>query len=383
MPTYNIDAAIVGGGIAGAWALNLLCSAGYNTVLFEADVLGCDQTLASQGMIHGGLKYALSGQLTGASEAIARMPSRWRSCLTGDDPVDLRGVRLLSDRYFMFSNDSARGRLTTFFASKALRGRIHKVNQHKWPQAFKGFDGVVYALDDFVLDARSLLETLISPYRDRVFRLKLDHNNTRSAAGGYDITLADCEVHAHRLISCAGNGTAALLEALDVSNIEVQQRPLKQVLVRPAHNVELYAHCLTGVSSAEPRLTITSHFSERGLIWYLGGRLATLGVSRSDRQQIETAKAELETCVPWLHWQGAQFETLYVNRAEPKQRSGVKPDNAFVAESGDFIQCFPTKLTLAPDLGDRLLALLPAPQGGDLPRTSQPRAELGSLPWYP
>jgi len=383
MPTYNIDAAIVGGGIAGAWALNLLCSAGYNAVLFEADALGCDQTLASQGMVHGGLKYALGGQLTGASEAIARMSSRWRSCLNGDDPVDLRGVRLLSDQYFMFSNDSARGRLTTFFASKALRGRIDKVDQHEWPQAFKGFDGVVYALEDFVLDAGSLLETLISPYRDRIFQLKLNRENTRPTATGYDISLADCEMHAHRLISCAGNGSAGLLEALGVSNIEVQQRPLKQVLVRPTHNVELYAHCLTGASSAEPRLTITSHFGEGGLVWYLGGRLATQGVTLSDTQQIEKAKAELETCVPWLDWQGAQFEILYVNRAEPKQRSGLKPDNAFVAESGHFIQCFPTKLTLAPDLGDRLLALLPAPQGGDLPHTNQPRAEIGSFPWSP
>ena len=383
MPTYNIDAAIVGGGIAGAWALNLLCGAGYNAVLFEADALGCDQTLASQGMIHGGLKYALGGQLTGASEAIARMPSRWRSCLGGDDPVDLRGVQLLSDRYFMFSNDSARGRLTTFFASKALRGRIDKLDKHKWPQAFKGFDGVVYALDDFVLDARSLVETLIRPYRERVLRLKLDNHNTRSDGGGYVITLADCEVHAHRLISCAGNGSAALLEALNISDIEVQQRPLKQVLVRPAHPVELYAHCLTGVSAAEPRLTITSHISERGLIWYLGGRLATEGVSRSDTQQIEAAQAELQTCVPWLDWRGAQYETLHINRAEPRQRTGLKPDNAFVAASGNFIQCFPTKLTLAPDLGDRLLAILPAPEGGDLPHINQARAEMGSVPWYP
>ena len=77
----SIDAAIIGGGIAGTWALNLLRKQGYNVILLEAEALGCGQTLASQGMVHGGLKYALSGVLTGASEAIADMPERWRACL--------------------------------------------------------------------------------------------------------------------------------------------------------------------------------------------------------------------------------------------------------------------------------------------------------------
>ena len=49
-------------------------------MLLERDSLGGEQTLASQGMIHGGLKYALGGTLTRSSEAIANMPERWRAC---------------------------------------------------------------------------------------------------------------------------------------------------------------------------------------------------------------------------------------------------------------------------------------------------------------
>ncbi|HCC44093.1 MAG TPA: FAD-binding oxidoreductase, partial [Gammaproteobacteria bacterium] len=53
----KIDIAILGGGIAGLWLLNLLVSRGYSVVLLEKEALGAGQTIASQGMIHGGVKY--------------------------------------------------------------------------------------------------------------------------------------------------------------------------------------------------------------------------------------------------------------------------------------------------------------------------------------
>ena len=76
--SVQLDAILAGGGIAGLWLTNLLHARGYRVALLEADTVGGAQTLASQGMIHGGIKYALGGSLTGASEAIATMPGRWR-----------------------------------------------------------------------------------------------------------------------------------------------------------------------------------------------------------------------------------------------------------------------------------------------------------------
>ena len=48
--------AIIGGGVCGLWLLNQLSREGYQTLLFEKDALGSGQSLASQGMIHGGIK---------------------------------------------------------------------------------------------------------------------------------------------------------------------------------------------------------------------------------------------------------------------------------------------------------------------------------------
>ena len=39
-PVLQTDIAIIGGGVAGLWALNLLRQRGYSTLLFEHDALG-------------------------------------------------------------------------------------------------------------------------------------------------------------------------------------------------------------------------------------------------------------------------------------------------------------------------------------------------------
>ena len=115
--TYSTDAVIIGGGIAGLWLLNRLCNRGYNAILLEHRALGSDQTLASQGMIHGGIKYSLGGALTGASEAIADMPDHWRACLRGEGDVDLSRAKILSDHFYLWSTASLTSLLGGFLAS--------------------------------------------------------------------------------------------------------------------------------------------------------------------------------------------------------------------------------------------------------------------------
>ncbi|MBT6059135.1 MAG: FAD-dependent oxidoreductase, partial [Gammaproteobacteria bacterium] len=102
--TYSTDIAIFGGGIAGLWLLNRFQAAGYQAILLDTGGLGSGQTLASQGIIHGGLKYALSGSLSNSANTIAGMPQRWRQCLSGEDEVDLTDCRVLSENYYMWSD---------------------------------------------------------------------------------------------------------------------------------------------------------------------------------------------------------------------------------------------------------------------------------------
>jgi glycine/D-amino acid oxidase-like deaminating enzyme len=384
-PAHAVDAVIVGGGIAGLWLLNLLTRRGYAAVLFEAEALGCGQTLASQGLIHGGIKYALSGTLTRASEAIAGMPERWAACLAGRGEVDLAGLTPLAERYYLFAAASTLGQLTTFFASRALRGRLHKLPPGDYPAglADPGFSGHVYELRDFVLDTPALLDALRRPVADRVFRYRLE-DTIELTDRGASLQIAGQRLAASRLILAAGAGNQALLTNLGLDTPRMQRRPLHQVIVRAPDLPPLFAHCLTGIRRAEPRLTITSHQSDGEWLWYLGGQLATDGVAMSEPRLAAHARAELVACIPWRSWRDAEIACLRVDRAEPENTAGTRPDEAFATVTGPGGTCivaWPTKLSLAPDLGDRVLALLPPPSGALVPPLDLPGAAVGTSPW--
>ena len=153
----STDILIVGGGIAGLWLNARLRRLGFASLLVENARLGGGQSVKSQGIIHGGTKYALSGTLTGSSEAIADMPRRWREALAGSGELDLAGVRLLSDAHYLWSPGSLAGNLTSFFASKAMRGRVDQVKGSELPPALQHpqFKGRVYRLAELVLDVPS------------------------------------------------------------------------------------------------------------------------------------------------------------------------------------------------------------------------------------
>ncbi|NMZ68357.1 Glycerol-3-phosphate dehydrogenase [Pseudomonas peli] len=371
----STDVLIVGGGIAGLWLNARLRRQGFATLLVDNARLGGGQSVKSQGIIHGGAKYALHGALTGASEAIADMPRRWREALVGTGELDLSGVRLLSDAHYLWSPGSLAGNITSFFASKAVRGRVDQVKGEHLPPALQHpkFKGKVYRLAELVLDVPSLISRLSELAGDGLLAAEriepLRENGTLAG-----LIIDGREIRAQRIILSAGRGNAELLSALDLSQPAQQLRPLHMTLVKGPTLKPLYAHCLGG--GPKPRVTITTHPAADGQwVWYLGGDLAEAdGVARDEAAQIQAAKKELSELLPWVDLSAAQWATLRVDRAEPAQSGLARPDNAFLHEQGKLLVGWPTKLALAPDFADRVLAALS--RDGVQPTTHAPLPAL-------
>ena len=381
----KVDVVIFGGGIAGLWLLSRLRQAGYHTLLLEAESLGAGQTRYSQGIIHGGTKYALTGKLTASSESIYEMPKIWRDCLNGNGEVDLSSAIILSDHQYMWSTPGLLSRLSGFFASKIVRGRMVALNKNNRPTVFqnKKFKGKVYQLDEPVLDAGSVIKALATPNMENIMHIK---GITEFSENNFSVEDADggnWNIVSEKIILAAGQNNASLLKEMGRVIPEMQLRPLQMVMVRGGLPEKIYAHCLG--ASANPRITITSHEDKKGnIVWYLGGQLAEEGVNRTREEQISKAKEELQTLMPWLNFSVMQWSTLKISRAEPKQKEGKRPATSFCYEENDVITTWPTKLALSPNLAVDVLELLSknnVNKSGDKKMPEFTHAVISDLPW--
>lgn len=345
------DVAVVGGGIAGLWLLDRLVGEGFGAVLIEASALGAGQTLASQGIIHGGTKYALGGRLGEAARTIGTMPGRWRACLEGRGEVDLSGVPVLSPCQYLWSAGALGGRLAGFFASHLMASRMQAVEAADIPEPLAGA-GPVYRLDEPVLPVARVLETLAGRHRAHLVQGEVISVDPDSAS--LSVVLGDStpvELHPRRVLITAAAGAAALTAA------PIQRRPLQMVMIRGRELPPLYAHLL-GAGDA-PRLTITSHPAPGGgWIWYLGGTLAESGVGLSDTAQCERARQLLAEVLPGQRQDTLELATLSVDRIEPHTAGGRRPDAPVLLRHGAAWSAWPVKLALAPMLADHVLAAL-------------------------
>jgi len=387
------DVVVFGGGVAGLWLLNRLRQTGYRALLVETQALGMGQTRHSQGIIHGGTKYALTGVLNQSANAVAAMPQLWADCLAGRGPLDLSGVRVLSEGQYLWSTASLSSRMAGFFASKVMQSRTRSLDEAERPAIFTDpqFRGQVYCLNEPVLDAGSLVQNLAAPCRDRL--LSADWPNGISIdPASLNVTLhstahGPLELSAQRLVFAAGQGNRGLLDAVGHAAPKMQLRPLHMVIAR-GELPTVYAHCL-GASSV-PRITISTHSDGQGKrVWYLGGQLAEEGVERSPGEQIAAARSELEALLPWVDLSRLDWSTLRIDRAEVKY-DGKRPEDAFVDEREGIITGWPTKLALSPRLADAVIARL---EDGEIPPAGEfspeeldrlaawPAPEYAPLPW--
>ena len=365
--TVETDIAIIGGGISGLWLLNRLRQAGFSAILLESGTLGGGQTHRSQGIIHGGLKYALQGTLTTASKNVSDMPGIWEACLQGEGEIDLSRVPVLSKEQYLWSGGSFSSKLAGFFASMTLKSHIEALSKDAFPDIFKhsDFHGSVYALKEAVLDVHRLIYELMRSHEDVIFKidpmqeedLYCDESGGLSSIKIHASPMPSLDIHAKRYIFTAGEGNELIVKKLNSPAIAMQRRPLHMVIVKHTFSEPLYGHCL-GLSTT-PRLTVTTHRSEDGKsIWYLGGQLSEEGVKRSGQEQIAYAKQELRELFPWIDFSNASFASFYIDRAENYERDGARPDGPFVQQSGNVMVGWPIKLAFAPKLANAMLEKL-------------------------
>jgi glycerol-3-phosphate dehydrogenase len=360
------DIVIIGGGVAGLWLLNRLRQQKLTAILLEAGVLGGGQTHKSQGIIHGGMKFAVTG-FNKAATALADMPSIWESCLKGEGEINLKAVPVLSQQQYLWSPQSLAGKVAGFLAGMAMRTKVDSLPRDEFPEIFRTpeFDGDVYSVPEMVVDVHALIRELVKPHRDAIFKinpireedLHLDETGRMTALDIHTPMPETLEVRAQQYVFTAGAGNEILFNKVKAKSVATQRRPLHMVYVKLPRSYSLFAHCLS--MSSTPRLTITTHQAKDGhTVWYLGGNLAEVGVSRNAEDQIKAAKEELTTLFPWLDFSNAQFGTCKIDRAEPLQPNGGRPDTCYVKALQNMIAAWPTKLALAPKLAHEILALL-------------------------
>lgn len=356
--TAAADVVIFGGGIAGLWLLHRLRQTGFSAILFESDTLGGGQTHKAQGIIHGGMKYALQGALTNDAMAMSDMPAIWDKCLRGQGEIDLSAVPVLSRQHYLWSPSKFASKLTGFLAGAALTSKVEPLSKENYPSVFQhaSFKGEVFSLDELVIDVPILVRELAKANQDAVFKiepvcedeLKFDDQGRLISATVYHSGKA-VEVTAQQFVFTAGAGNEVIIKKLKPASVAQQLRPLHMVLVKMPTAYPVYAHCLG--FGARPRITITTHYRQDGsVVWYLGGLLAEDGVARDSATQIKAARAELEDLFPWVDFSHATFASFMVDRAEPKQKSGLKPESSFFKSSNNVTIAWPTKLALAPKL---------------------------------
>lgn len=393
MKKATFDIVLLGGGIAGLWALNRLKQLGLNCALFEANTLGGGQTLHSQGIIHGGIKYALTGFLSNASSEVADMPNRWKRCLgVGGGEIDLSSVNILSQDQLLWSTGRLTSDLITFFASKALQSRIQSLKSSQYPEALQNpnFKGRVYRLEEIVLDTLSLVQSLARPIQNNIFKIDKHYGceiqycdmhgmqNTHATGALHDRydthTTSEknkipaiksmimkngsdfVEVTAKRYVFTAGEGNENLLQTFTDAP-EMQRRPLHMVMVKMPKALPFYAHCMD--NGVNPRITITSHKSnDDKCIWYLGGQIAEEGVNRTQMEQITFTKQELKKLFPHINFTDTEYSSFMINRAEVKGKDGKRPDSFFLETKKNMTVAWPTKLALTPLLVDALISSL-------------------------
>ena len=356
----RISTVIFGGGAAGLWLLDELTRRGISTVVLEAGELGRGQTLASQGILHGGLKYTLQGLLTKSAAGIREMPAVWRSCLAGERAPDLTDTPIRSNHCFLWRTDSVTSKLGMIGAKMGLRVAPKSLRPDERPAVLRDCPGSVARLDEQVISPAGLIANLAERNRGRILKINAnsglrfrvgDSGNVEAILLRTPDDQTTLRLEPDQIVLTAGAGNAQLREQLGLTNPLMQRRPLHMVMLRGKLPM-LNGHCVDGKAT---RVTITSDQDSNGrVVWQVGGRISEEGVALESDELIRRAQSELVSTLPGLDLSNVEWATYRVDRAEVLTRGNKRPSSYHHSREANIITAWPTKLVLVPALANAI-----------------------------
>ena len=386
----QLDAVIFGGGVAGLWLLDELLRRGCSVLLLEAAELGSGQTVVSQGILHGGLKYTLQGLLTPSASAIREMPVVWRNCLAGNQSPALTGTRIRAEFCYLWRSESLFSRLGMIGAKFGLRVTPQSVSKQERPAVLKHCPGTVARLEEQVISPAELIADLSRRNRDSLLKIDAEQGlafevEKPGLIRRIQMTQPESQQHMElkprHVIFTAGAGNASLRRQAGLTSAVMQRRPLQMVMLR-GDLPTLNGHCVDG---AKTRVTITSDLdSSQRTVWQVGGQIAEEGVFMQASTLIAHTKSELETVLPCLDLDDVEWATYRVDRAEAVTSGVKRPETFQIVREGNTITAWPTKLVLAPKLAEEIAANIEPHTIVDADMnslTGWPRPDVALPPW--
>ena len=362
MKELHADIVIFGAGISGLWTFHHLKAQGYNAVLLESNEIGSGQTIASQGIVHSGLKYVFGGKLNDLAKSISAMPDRWRAALKGEGTVNLQGAKhMASSQYLLIPPGAMRG-LLELVTTKALGGSVHKLKKEDWPDGIhkSGFKGTAIFMDEPVLDANTVIHALAEPYLDSIRKIEWPDGVrfTQDESGAIEgiIINDDTMIKPEQVVFTAAQSNERIARLLGHDDgLETQARPLLMGMMKNAP-FRLHAHCVG--PSDKPVMTVTTHPADDGsLVWYLGGSVAERPKDDDPQKVIDSSAAVIKKYLPDTDLSHVQWDTLPIDRIEGKRSNHKKmPDSPVLHSHTNAVYAWPTKLTFAPLLSDMVSA---------------------------
>lgn len=390
MRRIEVDVLIIGGGPAGLWSLDALRRAGYTALLLENKALGTGQTVGSQGIIHGGLKYTLDGVLSASAKAIREMPGVWRKALAGggDGQPDLSATTMRSDFCFLWRTSDWRSRLGMVGARAGLRVKPTHLDREQWPEVLAQLKGDVFRLDEQVVSPPSLVQALADLHRESL--LKIDDEAFGVEADGVGRVTAvrvneGLSFVPSVVVLTAGVGNATLRELSGLREERMQRRPVHMILARGASLPPINGHCVDG---AKTRVTLSTDRDSAGrVVWQVGGQVSEDGVDIAPEALIVHAQEEVSAAMGGLRFTpDVEWSTYKLDKAEVVTSGGRRPDDAYVERTGNVVTAWPTKLALVPRLAERVVEVVDGPPTVGGMRevealTAVDRPDVAAPPW--